>query len=316
MELEIIDVTIIEPQRKHPSIFQKFDSLTGGEGFIIHNDHDPKPLYYQLLAERGNTFSWAYLENGPEWWKVRIVKLEEGVKEETIGEMVKKDYRKAEVFKKFGLDFCCGGKKTLTKVCREKGLDIVEIERELNIIENAPSLPSQNFENWNLDFLADYIVNTHHRYIAQSFPLIFEYTQKIARVHGDRHPELITIAETFVKLINELNCHMMKEENVLFPYVKELVNAKKSGDTPEPAFGSVKNPVAMMEHEHVIAGDLMRKINELTNNYNPPADACNSYRVAFAKLKEFEDDLHQHIHLENNILFPAATKLEEELMSR
>lgn len=312
--LNILDVTVLEPRLKHPTIFQKFDELEKGDAFIIHNDHDPKPLYYQLLAERGNVFTWEYQEEGPEWWKVQIGKFKEGEKESTIGDLVSKDFRKAEVFKKFGLDFCCGGKKTLTKACKEKGLDVVQIEKELKAIDEISSKSSQDYNTWDLDFLADYILNTHHKYVIQAIPVIQEYTQKVAKVHGERHPEAIEIANNFVKVADELLRHMVKEENVLFPYIKKLAAAQKNGTMVEPPhFGSIANPINMMEAEHEEVGNVMEKINTLSYGYTPPADACTTFRLSYAKLKEFEDDLHQHIHLENNILFPKAIALENDL---
>ena len=313
--IEILDVTVIEPRLKHPTIFQRFDALEKGEAFIIHNDHDPKPLYYQLLAERGNTFTWQYQEEGPQWWKVQISKLKEGEKELTIGDLVSKDFRKAEVFKKFGLDFCCGGKKTLTKACKEKGLDVVEIEKELKAVEETPSTSSQDYNNWELGFLADYILNTHHKYVVQALPVIYEYTQKVAKVHGDRHPEAIEIANDFMRVAEELTSHMAKEENLLFPYIKQLAAAKLNGTAMNPSpFGTIQNPIKMMEMEHEMVGDVMENINNLAYGYTPPEDACTTFRLSYAKLKEFEDDLHQHIHLENNILFPKAIALEKELL--
>lgn len=313
--LEIIDVTIIEPRRKHPTIFEKFDSLTHGEGLVIHNDHDPKPLYYQLLAERGPIFEWVYVAEGPEIWQVKISKLPEGEKEKTVGQIVKEDYRKAEVFKKFGIDFCCGGKKAVTKACAEKGIDVVQLEKELKEVDNSEGLTaSQDYNSWDLDFLADYIVNTHHKYVIQSNPIIFEYTQKIARVHGQRHPELLEIANVFVEVMNELGQHMMKEEQVLFPYIKSLVEAKSKNLTLESYhFGTVLNPINMMVAEHEAVHILMDKIRNLTNNYTLPQDACTSYSICFKQLQQYELDLYQHIHLENNILFPKAVALEEEL---
>lgn len=312
--LNILDVTVLEPRLKHPTIFQKFDELEKGDAFIIHNDHDPKPLYYQLLAERGNVFTWQYQEEGPEWWKVQIGKFKEGEKESTIGDLVSKDFRKAEVFKKFGLDFCCGGKKTLTKACKEKGLDVVQIEKELKAIDEISSIPSQDYNTWDLDFLADYILDTHHKYVTQAIPVIQEYIQKVAKVHGERHPEAIEMANNFIKVADELLRHMVKEENVLFPYIKKLAAAQKNGTMVEPPhFGSIQNPINMMEAEHEEVGNVMEKINMLSYGYTPPADACTTFRLSYAKLKEFEDDLHQHIHLENNILFPKAIALENDL---
>jgi regulator of cell morphogenesis and NO signaling len=176
-------------------------------------------------------------------------------------------------------------------------------------------MTSQDYGSWDLDFLADFVVNTHHKYVNRTMPVIFEYTQKVARVHGDRHPEVIEIASEFLKVMDELNRHMMKEENILFPYIKELVAAQKSkSPVAAPAFGSIQNPIRMMEMEHEEVGNVMENINKLTSQYNPPADACTTFRLSFAALKEFEDDLHQHIHLENNILFPKAIQLEQELI--
>ena len=312
--LDLLDVTVIEPRLKHPTIFNKFDSLSGGESFVIHNDHDPKPLYYQLLGERGNIFKWECLSQGPEIWQVRITKLtpESG---ETIGELVAKDYRKAEVFKKYGIDFCCGGKKSVQTACAEKGVNAVALEQELNALTETPVARSQNFAAWDLSFLADFIVNNHHAYVREAIPALTEYTTKIARVHGKNHPELIAIAEHFTNVANELNAHLPKEERVLFPFIQQLNEAAKTNSTvPRSGFGSIQNPINMLEMEHEAAGSSMEAIRELSQNYTVPADGCTTYRLAFAKLQEFEADLHQHIHLENNILFPKALELEKKVL--
>lgn len=310
----ILDVTIIEPRLKHPTIFENFDALLEGQAFVIHNDHDPKPLYYQLLGERGNIFNWEYLEEGPQYWKVKIAKLKAGETNSTIGELVSSDYRKAEVFKKFGLDFCCGGKKTLQEACKSKGLDIVQIEKELKAVDSIIALPSEDYNSWDISFLADYILNTHHKYVKQAIPVIYEYTQKVAKVHGDKHPEAIVIAEIFLMVSDELNRHICKEEDILFPYIKHLTIAGKNGMKVEaPLFGTIEKPINMMEHEHDEVGKLLEKIRLLSDNYTPPADACTTYKLSYSKLKEFEDDLHKHIHLENNILFRKAIELEKEL---
>jgi regulator of cell morphogenesis and NO signaling len=312
--LDLLDVTVIEPRLKHPTIFRKFDELAGGEFFVIHNDHDPKPLYYQLLGERGNIFQWEYLLQGPEIWQVRITKLtpEQG---QTIGELVAKDYRKAEIFKKYGLDFCCGGKKSVARACSEKGIDAAQVEKELNALTESPVSRSQDFAAWDLSFLADYIENTHHTYVRESLPALTEYTTKIARVHGQRHPELVAVAQHFAAVAAELTSHMPKEERILFPYIRQLNQAAKAGTTMErPGFGTIQNPINMMEMEHEAAGNSMEAIRELTGGYTVPADGCTTYRLAFAKLQEFEADLHEHIHLENNILFPKALELEQQVL--
>ena len=314
--MEKLDVTVIEPRFKHPTIFEHFDALSGGQAFIIHNDHDPKPLYYQLIAERGQIFNWEYLLEGPDFWEVKITKLNDGEKSETIGEMVASDYRKAEVFRKFGLDFCCGGKKTLEKACEKKGLDVVEVKKALKAVEDDFTTNTEDYNSWELDFLADYIINKHHKYIENSHPMLFEFSQKVARVHGSRHAEVVDIAHYYNEVAEELQLHMQKEEMILFPYIKELAIAKRNGTPMErPQFGSIQNPINMMEAEHESAGGNMEKIRELSKNFTPPEDACNSYRVLFAKLKEYEADLHHHIHLENNILFKKAIELEKELFN-
>ncbi|MFZ2897630.1 MAG: iron-sulfur cluster repair di-iron protein [Saprospiraceae bacterium] len=311
--MDTLDVTKIEPRLKHPTIFDRYDSLSGGDGFVIHNDHDPKPLYYQLLAERGRTFEWEYLAEGPEFWEVRITKLEPGQQPVTIGELVASDFRKAEVFRKFGIDFCCGGKQSVEEACQAKGLDVHTVKKELVEAESRNSGLHQDFNNWELDFLTDYIVNTHHRYVSDSFPMLYELSTKVARVHGDRHPEVIEIAELWDEVARELRMHMYKEEHILFPYIKELAAARRFGKTMAPSpFGGIANPIRMMESEHVSAGGNMDAIHRLSGGFTPPADACTSYRVLFSKLQEFEQDLHQHIHLENNILFPKAIQMEAE----
>lgn len=314
--MDTIDVTQIEPRLKHPTIFESFDKLTEGDQMIIFNDHDPKPLYYQMIAERGRTFEWEYLLNGPENWEVKITKLPSGQTPVTIGELAAKDYRKAEVFRKYGIDFCCGGKKTLTQVCEKKGLDVLRIQQELEELDKQPDPVHENYNEWELDALVDHIINKHHRYVSDAHPLLLEFSAKVARVHGDRHPELIEIERLFNNVAQELNFHMHKEEMVLFPYIKRLNDTQKQGLTlTPPSFGTIENPIAMMESEHTSAGENLERIKELSGNFTPPADACNSYRVLFAKLREYETDLHQHIHLENNILFPEAIRLEKELLS-
>lgn len=234
----------------------------------------------------------------------------------TIGEMVAKDYRKAEVFKNFGFDFCCGGKKTLDVACNEKGISITEVNEALQILDNKQQQSSQDFNNLELDHLIDHIINTHHKYINEALPLLDEFSTKVARVHGDAHPEVIEITDHYQAVADELRMHMHKEETILFPYIRQIAVAKRNNESlPPPPFGTVSNPINMMEMEHDSAGNKLAVIKELSNDHTPPVDACNTYRVLYGKLKEFEEDLHQHIHLENNILFPKAIKLEEELIS-
>ncbi len=310
----ILNVTLLEPRQKHPTIFARFDDLEEGESLTIHNDHDPKPLYYQLLGERGNIFIWEYLEEGPLSWKVRISKRITGENEETLGAIAAKDLRKAEVFKKYGLDFCCGGKKTVKEACAEKGIDVTKVEKELQQADKNPSARPLPYNDWSLDFLADYIVNTHHSYVRKTLPDISGYALKVAQVHGALHPELIPIQQLVEEVNKELSGHIVKEEKILFPFIKELVMAKdRSQSPPAVQFGSVQNPIHIMETEHETAGKCMEEIRTLSNNYALPEDACASYSLLFKMLNDFEEDLHIHVHLENNILFPKAIALEKHL---
>lgn len=310
----ILNVTLLEPRQKHPTIFNRFDELNEGESLTIHNDHDPKPLYYQLLGERGNIFNWEYLEQGPQWWKIKITKRITGENEETLGEIAAKDLRKAQIFKKYGLDFCCGGKKTVKEACQEKGLDVTRIEQELLQADKAFSTRPLPYNEWELDFLADYIINTHHSYVKKNLPDILAYANKVARVHGSRHPELAPVRELVEEVYNEMMNHMVKEERILFPYIKEIVSAQKNTQPLQAShFGTVQNPINMMEMEHEAVGKNMEEIRTLTNNYALPDDACASYSLLYRMLDEFEEDLHIHVHLENNILFPKALKAEKLL---
>jgi len=310
----ILNVALLEPRQKHPTVFARFYALKEGESFDILNDHDPKPLYYQLLNERENTFTWEYLEQGPEWWKIRISKKASALDNQTVGQIAAKDLRKAQVFKKYGLDFCCGGSKKVKQACMEKGLDIATIEHELQQADKNFSMRPLPYNDWSLDFLADYIVNVHHSYVKKTLPDLRAYAAKVAKAHGDIHPELSAIAALVEDINAELSAHMAKEERILFPYIKKLVDAGRHVQ-PFPAahFGTVQNPVNMMEMEHEMTGKKLEEIKALSNNYALPEDACGSYSFLYRMLNEFEDDLHIHIHLENNILFPKAVALEKQL---
>lgn len=219
----------------------------------------------------------------------------------SIGEIVAEDLRAATVFKEAGIDFCCGGKKSINQACKEKNIDPEELMRKLKNIESFPNTATHNFNDWDLAFLADYIVNAHHKYVRKSLPDVVFYTQKIASVHGAGHPELKEVAELVSQVNRELLLHMENEETFLFPAIKEV---QHSGS--EDAKAIITDEISRLTGEHESAGGALDKISEITGNYSVPADGCNSYRLAFRLLQEFEDDLHIHVHLENNILFPKA----------
>lgn len=231
-----------------------------------------------------------------------------------IGELVAKDYRTASVFKKYGIDFCCQGNRTINEACEKKNIDSKSVVNDLDGIIEAKGENSTDYKSWPLDLLADYIEKKHHRYVEEKTAEIKPYLDKICRVHGERHPELFEINEHFNATAGELAKHMKKEELILFPFVRKLAQAKHEGSkVVPPPFGSIQNPIDAMMDEHSTEGDRFSKIEALSNNYTPPQDACNTYGVTLGLLKEFEQDLHLHIHLENNILFPKAIELEKEL---
>lgn len=232
-----------------------------------------------------------------------------------IGEMVAEDFRTAAVFKKYGIDFCCKGGRTIADACEKKNIDKEKIIEELENLSKTDA-SGIDFNSFPIDLLADYVEKTHHRYVEEKTPIIQQFLDKLCKVHGDRHPELFEINAIFNESARDLAAHLKKEELVLFPFIKQMVKAKISGeDVLQPHFGTVENPVNMMMHEHTTEGERFEKIAQLTHNYAPPADACNTYRVTFAMLQDFENDLHKHIHLENNILFPKAIKLEKEFVA-
>jgi regulator of cell morphogenesis and NO signaling len=222
----------------------------------------------------------------------------------TVGEIVANDFRTSSAFKKAGIDFCCGGKQSFNDACIEKGIDAVQLENEILTATEEPMNEFMNFKNWNPVFLSEYIVNTHHKFVLKNLPELVFYTQKIASVHGENHPELVEVADLFVKINAELLQHLKNEEEVLFPAIKEVINNNSA-----TAKKTIVSEITRMLDEHDFAGGAMDEINRITKGYQVPADGCNTYRVAFKLLEQFEDDLHTHVHLENNILFPKALEL-------
>lgn len=230
----------------------------------------------------------------------------------TIGDFVAKDYRTAAVFTKYGIDFCCKGQRTIEEVCRKMAINEDNLLEEINIILATKNESEIDFSNWSLDVLIDYIEKKHHRFVEEKTEILIPFLDKICSVHGDNHPELFEINTLFKDSAKELASHMKKEEMILFPFINEMITATKShGSIGKPFFETVKNPIAAMMSEHDNEGERFRTISALTHNYTPPQDACNTYKVAYEMLEEFEQDLHKHIHLESNILFPKAKALEK-----
>jgi len=223
----------------------------------------------------------------------------------TLAQIVNENHQAASVFEKYNLDFCCKGKRSLQKACEEIELSAQSIAEELStVVEKKRSII--DFDKLSLSALVDYIVVTHHDYTKKELPQISSFLQKIASKHGGRHPELFRVFEFFSLLEQEMKDHMRKEELILFPRIKDLETSKKEYDQCRM---NIQSPITVMEDEHEHAGRLLENIRLLSNNYIAPIDACTTYRICFAALKAFEMDLHQHVHLENNILFPKAIDL-------
>jgi regulator of cell morphogenesis and NO signaling len=230
--------------------------------------------------------------------------------DKTIGEFVAEDYRTAQVFEKYGIDFCCGGNVPLSEACRLKGIDGGTILTEIDAAKTEPIERGRDYAAWALPFLADYIINTHHGYLNENMGPIADYTHKIAEVHGAHHPEVIEIARIFDRIATDMVAHLREEEDVLFPALKRIDGARVAGATPEPAdIESVSVFLTKLGHEHEAIGDAVHRIRHLSKEYAVPGDVCNTFMLTYRKLKEFEDDLHKHVHLENNILFPKAVQL-------
>lgn len=235
-------------------------------------------------------------------------------KQNFIGDLVAHDYRTAEVFSNYGIDFCCKGNLSIADVCIQNNIDADHLIKDLHEIKNSIGNMALDYQGWPIDLLADYIEKKHHRYVESKTPLIKEYLNKVCRVHGSNYPELFEITAEFNESSASLSAHMKKEELIVFPYVRKLAVAQDA-DLLTTEFGSVENPIHMMRNEHEVEGDRFRKIAMLSNNYTPPDDACNTFRVTYSLLREFEQDLHLHIHLENNILFPRSIEMETILNS-
>jgi regulator of cell morphogenesis and NO signaling len=231
-----------------------------------------------------------------------------------IGELVARDYRMAAVFNSHKIDFCCKGNRTIREVCEDAELKPEDLLTELSRMTRQAAAAAMNPDTWPLDLLVDYIEKKHHRYVESRMGEIEELLKKLLRVHGVAYPELLEVEELFHKCTRDLTVHMRKEELVLFPVIRKISAAmdRKEPMRP-PRFGSVRNPISMMHHEHEAEGERFRNIAELTDNYTPPAEACQTHRLTYALLKEFEEDLHVHIHLENNLLFPKAVEMEDKL---
>jgi regulator of cell morphogenesis and NO signaling len=232
-------------------------------------------------------------------------------KDHTLASIVSDMHQAATVFEKYHLDFCCKGKRTLQQACDENNIPVEPVEAELQQVADTESAVHDHIlAAMTAEQLVDYILLKHHFYVKQAMPIIFHHVQKVATKHGDRFPFMQQVFQLFGTIQQEMDCHMQKEEMVLFPRIKEVEKAVQNKQpVPVANIGFVSQPIQMMEYEHEQAGTLMAEIRRLTNDYTPPEGACTTFRISLAELKEFEEDLHRHVHLENNILFPRAMQM-------
>ncbi len=232
-----------------------------------------------------------------------------------IKDIVVKNFKAANVMEKYRIDFCCRGKRPLNEALSEKNINTKLFIEELNRTINETVSDDDKYEKWELTFLANYIVNNHHLYLRESIPTITAHLEKINSKHGKNYPYLQNVLNEFVVLAEDLISHMQKEEKILFPIVRYLEDSKRFNEKPKTGgYGTIKGPINKMEEEHNTAGNGLENIRSLTSNFTLPHDACTTFRVTYQELEYFEKDLHKHVHLENNILFPKAIKLEEELL--
>ena len=230
------------------------------------------------------------------------------MKEKTIADIVTADIRTASIFKRYGIDFCCGGGKILSDVCKEKKIRVSKITNDIEKLNSTKN--EKNYNKMSVNALIKHIIETHHKYVKEKIPTIKDFAKKVSKVHGKNYPETNLIYHLFLRLSDELLDHMNKEEEILFPKIKILID-KTYSKSVFFSYGTILNPIKMMEMEHESAKKVLKEIEELSNKYTPPLSACNTYRALYNSLEEFQDDLHIHIHLENNILFPKVLKFDD-----
>lgn len=232
--------------------------------------------------------------------------VERDLKDRTVGEVVAEDYARAAVFKRLGIDFCCGGDRSVQRACEQADVGLEELADALASADPVARRWPEPGE-WEPASLARYIVEVHHRYVRESLPVLREFAQKVERVHGKARPELGAIRERVSELAEELERHLEDEETEVFPLIAALAEVREA--EREAALADPDALLTALEDDHEHAGTLMRQIRELSDDFTPPDRACNTYRALYAKLHEFEEDLHRHVHMENNVLFPRARAL-------
>jgi regulator of cell morphogenesis and NO signaling len=232
-----------------------------------------------------------------------------------IGDIVKVNFKTAQVFDKNKIDFCCGGQISLREACEESKIEMTNLIPELEALVQTNDPDSKYIDSLELDELSDYIEKRHHTYVRENIPFLVQKLQKLCDVHGENHKELFEIKELFDGAAENLSAHMQKEEVILFPYIRKMIQHKKENIPAGAEFGQILQPIQVMEQEHQLEGERFKTISGLTQEYTCPPDGCTTFQITYKTLQDFETDLHRHIHLESNILFKKALILEKELVS-
>ena len=248
--------------------------------------------------------------------KTMVLNSRKNISNKKVKDMVSENFHLAELFEKYGIDFCFKGDRFIEDVLTEKKISKPEFWDELNNFNSSGVDVDDHYKDWAIEKLIEYIVNTHHAYVRNAIPQISMHLQKVVKAHGKKYVFLEEVENVFSSVAEEMTSHMMKEERILFPLIVYLTKSRQFKEKPKMrGFGTVQNPIRQMVAEHDSAGNAMERIRTLTNNYLLPDDACSTFEVTYKELEEFEKDLHKHVHLENNILFPRAIELEDRLLN-
>jgi len=234
-----------------------------------------------------------------------------------VSDIVMAEPKAKRVFEDAGVDYCCGGGHSLQDACLAAGTSVEEISRRLREAGGTATAEDAHWTSAPLGELTRQIREKHHGYVREAIGRVRPLAGEVRAKHGENHAELAEIEELFLEVAHEMSAHMQKEELILFPYIEAMERSFRAGASLEPPFfGTVQNPIHMMMKEHDAAGDLVKRIRKASGGYLAPADGCASYQTLYQELREFETDLHEHVHLENNILFPRALELEAAMLGR
>lgn len=290
-----IDVALLPPPLRHQAIFKALEALKESQKLKLSVDHNPSPLYYEITARFPKVFSWEFLEEGPVVWQVLITKrIIEA--EKKVGDLVQENTGLTSLFEEYGIDYCCQGNITLEEACRRRKIDVNKILSAIkkhNVTIGTGWQP--HFDSWSSRLLIQYIIENHHVWERQALDEVNDLAEKVAEHHGDDYPNLKKVKELVAHLRSTIISHFAEEEEELFPM---MLKGSKSRE--------LLKELDRMKTEHVDVGAMLTDITLLTSNFQAPEEACDSFRFLYQKLKELKLDIHQHIHLENNILAAKA----------